>query len=201
MYGLVAQLGLVIVAIVIITTYIQPTFATIGEIQTQQFEFQNAIENATKLNNLLASLVAQVQSVAATDRARLERFMPDRIDEIEVLADLTSIAERSRVAMNQAAADVVAPYVSQLPATETAGAVVTSERTTDNKFYSQDFSMSVVGRYESLLDFLRNLEQSAYPLDVVDLSFTPNQEGSSLYTFTLTVRTYALTDGNMPVTR
>ncbi len=185
MYGLITQLGLLIVSGVIIVTVIQPTFAEIATTQDTIYEFEAAIDNTTEFNELLRSLVAQVNAFQTSDRQALERFLPDAIDEGQVLSDLKAISDRSQISLvSGTAAGEVGELAVRAP-------TAILEEDVAAQTYYQDYTLQLAGTYEAFQTFLRNLELNAYSLDVQALSFAPPVEGN-LYSFNLTVRAYSL---------
>jgi len=57
-YSTLTQIGLIIISVVIVFTYIKPTFAEIGTAQEELFEYNNAVVKAEEFNTRLRELLA-----------------------------------------------------------------------------------------------------------------------------------------------
>lgn len=154
-YGAFTQIAVAIIAIVIVFTYVRPTFTEIGEIQDKIAEFDAAIEKVSAVNNQLANLVSQVNSVSVEERQALLTFMPDHIDYVAIQRDIQSMAEASEVELM----DLAYSGFDIETATEEDGVLL-------QKPVVHEFQVNVQGEYGNVKQFLRNLEENDYPLHV-----------------------------------
>lgn len=190
MSGIFAQVGLLVVSVIIVVSYIQPTLTSIGSVQDEIYDFEEALNNATELNRLLSTLVAQVNAVPVANQRALERYMPDTVDSVAVLSDLEVMTLNNQLALLSASGENSEVTLSSRAAADPLADF--NPRSSINKsLVAQDFTLSLLGRYENFLAFLNTVENNVYPLDVVSLSFTPPTEGT-LYTYSLTLRTYSM---------
>lgn len=194
----------ILVAVGIFFTYVEPTFREIQLIQAETTEYADAAEHAAELQRRVAELKAERDAIPLSDLERLEALVPDRIDEVAFLVDLTALMQGHGLSLRdvQVGGDVPAGSAAAvargdrededdavaLPPEEggVAGAV-------NNQYSTLDIFFSASGSYEGLRGLLADLEESLTLLDVIRIEFMRPQEGPDVYA--LGVRLYGL---NMP---
>ncbi|MFT5832147.1 MAG: hypothetical protein ACI9SY_000530 [Candidatus Paceibacteria bacterium] len=165
--GIISQILLSGLTVAVVTFFIQPNFTEIGELQNEMQEFSLERERVSETNQLLASRVSELESIAVSDRDRLSTYLPMVLDEVAVLRDIEIIA-------NNAGVDYAGIIHS--------GEIVDSSEETrlsqsDKQIVGQGFSVTAIGNYNQLKDFLSMLEQNAYPLQVYSLKIDPLDGG------------------------
>ncbi len=192
----ITQVALIGISIVIIFSYIRPTFANIRVVQDEVYEYQNAALKAQEFNNLLQQLLARERGFTTDDKAALNRFLPAEIDQLAVMQDVATIVTNNNAqVVDLSAGDVVTPNadVSVEEASE--------EMLEINKFASQEFTLKFAGDYASLKGFLRSLESASYIIEVKNLKYGAvgeetgqfsSADTSTISEFELTLKVYAL---------
>lgn len=181
-YRTTVQILLIIVSVVIITTYIRPTFDEMRTTQDETKEYREALDNAAKFNQELQRLVNQANSFSATQRRALERYLPNNVDAIAVMRDIETIVENNRMALQSLTtneSDASRAFVSAQGQPEE----------TDTQPQATTFSVQVAGTYEQFKSLLQDFERNAYPLEAVSVHFSPGD--GSVYSFSLELETYA----------
>lgn len=189
---------LIILSLVIVFTYIKPTFESMQVKQEQAKEYQDALETAASFNDEVQRLLREVRSFEPENIRALERYVPDEIDSVAVMRDIDFLARQNSLALTSIATGGSAENGNERSAT-VQRAQIGGDTTLPNGTQSQStiprsqsFSLSVDGSYENLKNFLIDVERNAYPLAVADLSFGEPDEETGLFTFSLTLETYAL---------
>lgn len=181
--GLFAQIGMVVISIAIIITYVQPAFSAIGKVQDNISVYRGEREKVAQVNSQLNALIETQKSVSLVDQNRLLTYMPDpdNVDPIAIPRDLALIAVQAGVIYKEASFDGFnpAPPPGQNPK-------ISQEP------QSYQFSFSVEGTYSQLKNLFRLLEQNNYPLEVHDLTVEKIDGGFLSATMQLT--TYAYTN-------
>jgi hypothetical protein len=157
--GLISQIAVVGLAVAIVTLFIRPNFTEIGELQSEVQEFSIERERVTETNRVLASRVSELESIAVSDRDRLSTYLPVLLDEVAVLRDIEIIAKSAGV-------DYTGIKYSGEVVDSSAEARLSQS---DEQPVQQGFSVTAIGNYSQLKDFLSMLEQNAYPLQVYSL--------------------------------
>lgn len=161
----VTQIGMLILGVGIIFTYVKPTFAEIGTMQSAIAQYQEEQEKVNEVNAQLSSLVAKVNVITVSDMRALMTYMPDMVDHVAVSRDIFTIAEIAGVYLKDVSYDgeivaSAAPEAGpQLQPTEYA------------------FSTNISGTYDQVKYFLQLLEQNNYPLDIQEMSLVGTEIG------------------------
>jgi Tfp pilus assembly protein PilO len=198
-YKSITQITLFIISLVVIFTYIKPTFIAMRSTQDEIFQYTDAANKAGQLNQQLAELLTTEKSFSRTDLVSLESFLPSTIDAMSVMADISTVASQNGLSIDTVSAgELILPQEDIL---------FEGKRIESNGTVHIDFTANVTGTYESLKQTLHQLEQSRYLLEVVELSFgefleddtaveksADDKEGK--YTIVLRAYAYSLSDNN-----
>ena len=170
--------------------YIYPTYTNKVVPDLQQIaSYDSALTAASAFSQKEATLTTQQNAIAPADLARLNTYLPDGVDNIQLIVDLDALAAKSGVALSgftiQKNANDSAASVGNASSSPVASTFA-STNTTD----SLDLSVAATGTYDAFQTFLTTAEQSARPLDVTKLSLKYANTG--VYTYTIVFRIYWL---------
>lgn len=196
-YKAISQLVLIGVSLVIIFTFVKPTFVHISTVQDELFQYSDAVAKASEFNQLLNGLLATANSFSTRDMQALDVFLPSAIDEAQVMSDIEGIVQRYDVEMTSIESNELIVSVQAF----------TFEDDTmieEDELMHQDFEISILGSYGEFKLLLEGIESNAYLLEIVQLSFDVKDESTSglqsfvpdpsdvEYDFSLTLRVYSL---------
>lgn len=159
--GLFTQIGMVIVSVAIIITYVQPAFSELGTVQDSIGVYQSERKQVASVNAQLASLLSRLDSVSNTDQRKLLTYLPDSVDEISVQRDLLLISNESGVLYKNSSYSGSSDTKSKQSVNET-----------DLSPSAHSFNLSVVGTYGQLKNLFQLLGQNHYPLEVHGVTIT-----------------------------
>lgn len=174
---------LVIAAVGLFLGYIQPTFT--GDIASLKADITNydaALASAERFKQKEVALTAEQAQISPEGLARLDTFLPDSVDNVQLILDLNSLASRSGVQLSDF--DIAEDTSQAGPVTE--APALSGEPAYDHL----DLSVSAIGSYPALRTFLAGVEGSLRPLDVMEVKVTDSPTG--VYTYDLTFRLYWL---------
>ena len=178
--GLFVQLVLLASSVAIIFLFIQPRLDEVGTIQDETQIYIDEREDISDVNERLSELSSRIESVSFDDRMRLNTFLPDEIDFIQIIRDLYIISVKS------GSAYIGADYNADADTNERRGS-------RDDEVVLPDrhvFSLQVSGGYENIKDLVAALENNDYPLEVAELTIT-KQDETDLLDANLTLHTYS----------
>lgn len=183
-----------VLSVAIIIAYIQPALSKIAVTQQEVATYDEIIEKAAELNAALNSLVQTEATFRNSDVNALEIFLPAVLDELQVMADIANIATLSGVNLSSLAAPGTEGNATRGEVVVDGQVVIDTVRTN-----THDFQVEVSGQYENFKNFLVNLNQNKYVLDVSLLEFggseTSDSESGALaagtYSLTLQAHTYS----------
>jgi len=162
------HVAMIAISIGIIFTFVEPTFGQIGKLQDDIVVYQVEQQKVSSVNNQLMALVNVLNNVAPDDQRRLLTYMPDEVDTINVVRDLSLISEEAGVTYISAefiGADVLADQREVV------------EESTYAKPREYTFNLTIEGTYSQVKNLFTLLEQNNYPIEVQTLSVQKKDGG------------------------
>ncbi len=158
----------------------------ITELRSEKLALARALRDADKLKERAAELNEKVKSIPADQIKRLDDFLPDSVDDLQLVVDINNIASRSEMKIG----DVELGGKNERRRTgdtEVEGAVLPEVATVPVTF-------TVTGSYANFKAFLTDIAQSLRILEVKEIEFASVGEGSTDtgYRYQVTVETYWL---------
>lgn len=193
-------LVLIIIAGCIGYFYIYPTFT--GEITNDQQQIQSydsALAAAAAFTQKENQLVGEENAIDPASLSRLEEYMPDGVDNIQLIVDMDALAAKYGISLSQFSIQNNSSSGSASSTTNSiTGATVTSSVPTsgaatlpsNSSTDSLDLSVNATGTYAQFTAFLTAAEQSLRPLDITKIVLTSS--GTGVYTYAITFRIYWL---------
>lgn len=185
-----------LVVIGIFVGYIHPTYTKdIAGLNADIENYDRAHEAATDYLAKQAEIAEKRSALTDQDVERLKAFLPDGVDNVQLIVDITSLAAKSNVILSDidvkaaggSAAPSRAPVDTGVSTPERSSAIAL---TGQGPIDSVDLSLKFSATYEHLVTFLSAIESSLRPLDVIGLAVQTNEQG--VQTVTMTVRVYWL---------
>ena len=170
--------ALLLIAIGIFLGYVRPTYAgPIAALRMQVAQYNAAHDAADKYNTREAELAADRNKLSPDALTRLTTFLPDGVDNVRMILDLTALAARSGVGLSGF--------------TISGGGQSSDSGLQNNSLVdSVDLSVTATGTYSAFRTFLTGIETSLRPMDVMDLKVKASATG--VYTYAMTLRIYWL---------
>lgn len=182
MKGIFPILALV-VAGVAFSFYIDPTYTEIQTLRAEEATLSAALTRALELQATRDQLLSRYNTFNPEDLARLEKLLPDHVDNVRLALDMDSLAASYGMRIRNVS---IEKQDEKKSATRKAQTVGPDERT----YESMALSFTVTGQYDTFRTFLTDLEHSLRLVNVEQLSFSATESG--LYDFSITLRTYWL---------
>ncbi len=181
MKNIIASL-LILASIGIFFGLIKPAYGNVLSLQSQIKTYDDALSQGNILQAKISADKQQLASFSQSDVDRLNKLIPDTIDNVKLIIDIKNIALQSGM------------LLKSINVSDTKDAVDQSGNPTSNNPFgiqSVDLSFVVTSSYPNFVLFLQRLEQSLRLVDVRSVSFTPT-DTSNVYDFSVTLRTYWL---------
>lgn len=191
-----------IFAVALFLLYVKPTYSgPIHQTRAQIQSFDNALAAAQRFQQKEAQLTQARTQISPDSLDRLKEFLPDGVDNVQLILDMDALAARSGVTLSdfsiegegsddaaQNGAAAASPDAGIMPGEPLVGAdgVLTSSSPID----SLNLTFNATGTYDAFRTFLSGMENSLRPLDVMDVSVDESDTG--VYTYAVTVRIYWL---------
>ena len=166
-FSFLTQIGMVVVAVVIVIMYIQPKITSIRQIQDLTNQYETETLNVSQVNESLKSKIIAIEAINPQDTQALARFLPDRVDDIAVQKDISLMLESQSITLydigykgstadKQASEDAINEYNSAV------------------EYY---FSATFESTYAQLKNILSLFESNDYQLQVSNLKISESAQG------------------------
>ena len=163
--------------------YVNPTYTgAISDLRIEIGNLDRALTAAANYRFRENELAEARNRIRAEDLARLTAFLPDGVDNVQLILDLDALAARSGIRLS--GFDI---GERNLPASGSGYTVVLG---TEGPTESLKLSVTAVGSYEGFNSFLAAAERSLRPLDLVELTIKDSPTGA--YSFDMAFRIYWL---------
>lgn len=191
--------------------YTKPTYDSSQEIRANIAQNDAALDKAAELQKLRQTLLSRFNTFDPTDLDRLQKLLPDHVDNVRLILDLDKLAERGGLALQNV--DVSSAQKQTAKSQTALGAIGASNQ----KYDSLTLTFSTIATYTDFVRFLSSLESSLRIVDLVSLTIAPATGGAAvvtsatnafpttnarnvvpvrqtepLYTYNITLRTYWL---------
>jgi len=188
MYRLIPVLML-LGAIGLFLGYVQPAYTVeLAALSNEIKDYDAGLAAAKQFKEKEIELMKQQSTIPSDQLARLNSFLPDSVDNVQLILDLNSLAARSGVQLSDFEVAGGGEGISE------DGALAPAENATPfdsgEPVESIELSLSASGTYAAFRTFLDGVESSLRPLDVVELSLQDSQSG--IYTYDIALRLYWL---------
>jgi len=168
--------------------YTQPAYDNVQVLKGRIAQYDQALDKAAELQQLKQSLLSRFNAFRPEDLDRLQKLLPDHVDNVRLILDLDNLAARHDMALQNV---VISEPASESGGTTVIGSIGAGHR----RFDSLTLKFTTRGSYEDFSAFLSDLEASLRIVNVVSLSLTresTNATGSLTYRYDITIRTYWL---------
>lgn len=190
--------------------YTKPTYDSSQEIRASIAQNDAALDKAAELQKLRQTLLSRFNTFNTSDIDRLQKLLPDHVDNVRLILDLDKLAERHGLALQNV--DVSSVQKQTVKSQTALGAIGASNQ----KYDSLTLTFSTVATYSDFVTFLTSLESSLRIVDLVSLTIAPaggnaavvrsatnpfptaavtpvsSRSSEPFYTYNMTLRTYWL---------
>lgn len=169
----------VLIAAGIFFGYVDPTYQRIKVLQEEASQFDQALTRSKELQQVRDQLLSRYNVIPQNNITRLEKMLPDNVDNVRLILDLDTIAARYGMRIRNTELNTGDTRAAR-------GQVGDS----DTDIQSVVMRFSVSGSYDTIRSFLEDLERSLRLVDITNISFSSGQTG--VYDVAVSIRTYWL---------
>jgi hypothetical protein len=160
-------------------SFVESDYTTYGvkQLQTERDLYSNTATNSNEVTAKRDSLTKKQISILSTDQEKLSKLLPDNIDNVKLILEVSDIAEKRSLTIRNISLG------GDTKKTEEIGP--------DNSaFGTVSLRFNVISTYPNFLEFLNDLESNLRLVDVKDISFNSTDNG--FYEFSFSLNTYWL---------
>jgi Tfp pilus assembly protein PilO len=188
---------LIVLAVGIYATYTRGVWADASAVKSVNDSYSSAIDNAQKLISVRDQVLKSYNNISADDRDRIDKMVPDTVDNIRLIIDLNSVALQHGFSLKNITAAAksdssgTSPSAQGAPAspdlsTSAADSLSIATPTLD----TVTVSFNVTAPYQQFISFMQDLEASLRVMDLTHLTVSANDTGT--YDFGVQLTTYWL---------
>lgn len=182
MMRILIPIVLTAVAIGGFVVYTHPTYTQIQALRVEQAAYDEALNRSREVQEVRNKLISRYNTFAPDDLRRLERLLPDHVDNIRLIIDIDTIAARYNLRIRN-----VELAGTKDGREERSGLAVGAS---GDPIGVVQVGFSVAARYEDFMRFMQDLERSLRIVDVTGVSFTVGD--GDLQEYSIALRTYWL---------
>lgn len=177
------------VAIGIFFMYTQPTYDGTRAIQAEVDQYNQALNKAAELQQVKQALLSRYNAFNPEDLSRLQKLLPDHVDNVRLVLDLDRLAGTHGMALQSV---VISTPKSESNEDSAVNAIGSGR----DKYDSLTLRFSTRASYPAFIAFLEDIESSLRIVDLVSLSLAPDTTtifaSEPMYRYDITLRTYWL---------
>ena len=185
---------LLVLAIGVYFTFTQAKLAEVNAVRVVNQEYVSALDNADELVKVRDAVQNQYKNIAETDRTKLDKMLPNTVDNIRLTIDMDNLARTQGMAIKNLKA--IASSATQKQGSAAPSAIPTGNASVQNgtiptpTLDTVTISFGVTATYQQFIDYLKALESNLRIMDLTHLSVTANANGT--YDYGVELKTYWL---------
>ncbi len=184
---------IIIVSFLSFLFFVKPKYVELKALEKKKQQLEEVSVNARRLQELRDSLLEKQKSFSKVDLNRLERLLPDSVDNVKLIIELQNIASRYGLSI-QSANSEKDDNNSKLSSKKKFSKKVDFD-VTSKDYGTLTLNFTIKGGYQSFLSFLKDIEDNIRITDVKKLEISiGNSEEADDYQFDIALDTYWLKD-------
>jgi hypothetical protein len=173
---------------------VDPLYKDVVALRSDMATYNVALEHSTTLQKTRDSLLATYKDIKKEDRERLDRFLPNTVNNIKFILEVEQLANVHDMPIKNI------KFEAQKEGDVTSKGVVTaSDPTSSLPFGIFPIEFTTEGTYDAFVSFLKDLEHNLRLVDIRSVQFNvpapsakPGDGSDKIYTYALKVQTYWL---------
>ena len=172
---------LIILAVIMFLSFVDPTYKEIKVLAAENEEFDEALDRSRELQSVRDDLLSKYNTFSTENLNKIEKLLPDNVDNVRLILDLDGIASQYGIVIKGLT------ILGDNSSNESGDVVIAT-----TNLGEIELSFNVDASYEDFKRFMKDLEQSLRIVDMKKLTITPKIQGEDLFGFGLNIKTYWL---------
>lgn len=178
---------------------IDKEYKEVQALQAEVAENNKTLDIAAKLSARHKELKEKFNQISQDERTRLEKLLPDTVDNVRLIIDINNVAEKVGIVIRDISIDANDGGDTKAGTIRTQGSTFDDVIGDDAIRYADTsklgvitFSFSVSAKYEVFLEFLKQLENSLRIVDIRNIEINRGSSEGMIYDYKVTMDTYWL---------
>lgn len=171
-----------------------PIYQQIPILRAEVDSYNEALNNSKALENERDKLTSKFNSINKEDLDKLEKLLPDNIDNIRLILEIEKIASPYGMVLKDVKYNAEESVEAKPTNAKQAGSATKPANNKDYKVLNMEFSVS--GTYNNFINFTKDLESNLRIVDISSISFSSEVDSktnpSGLYKYNFKIKTYWL---------
>ncbi len=172
-----------------------PLYEEITVLKADADSYDAALNNSKALENERDKLTSKYNSIDKEDISKLQKLLPDNIDNIRLILEIEKIASPYGMALKDVKYNAdESDKVNTTLSSGVQGGVSEGALARDYRILNMEFS--VTGNYNNFINFTKDLESNLRIIDISSVAFAANPDfklgPAGIYTYKFNIKTYWL---------
>lgn len=195
---IIIPLSFILIAVGLFFLAIDPMFGEVKKLRFEVNAYKTALNSSSELQEIRDSLVEEYKNVKKEDKDRLLHFLPDSIDNIDLILEIERLANLNGMPVKNFVFNIEDLNQKAFVDDEDGGSLLDSNSRDNLPYGVFPIEFTLQGRYNSFLSFLKELESNLRLIDIrsVSLKIPEKTNDSTIdqnsYDYSLKVETYWL---------
>ena len=165
---------LIVISVALFFTVTNPMYSSIADSQAQLTSYNTALDTSKTLESQRDALTAKYNSFDPNNLAKLEKLLPDNVNNIRLILEIEQIASPYGMALSDVKYDSTN---STSVTTGTTGGAAAVQGGSPAKKQSSDYGIfnlefSITGTYDNFINFTKDLQSNLRIVDISSISFS-----------------------------
>lgn len=179
-----------IVSVGLYFTYITKALGDVQALKAEDAGYDQLLASAKKIRDRRAELTEQYKQLDANGLKKVQKMIPDHIDNVRLLIDIDNIASAHGLHIRDFSFSNDTSGASA-SANNTSGDATNAPESATHAYNTAVMSFQVTASYDSMLAFLKDLERSLRIIDIAKIEMRQADQGGG-YSYSITLHTYWL---------
>lgn len=189
---------LILIAVSVFFVFTNPMMNSISELNNRAASYNDALGNSKMLENERDKLTAKYNSIDPENLNKLEKFLPENVDNIRLILEIEQIAAPYGMTLSNVKYNTVEKSAKEGEQGALFQGGFGNQVQKDYGVFDLEFSTK--GSYNNFINFTRDLENNLRIMDISSVKFSSASSGavgtkvlsSDSYQYDFTIKTYWL---------
>lgn len=187
---------LIVVAVATFFMFTAPIFNEIPALRAEVDSYNEALNNSKALENERDKLTSKYNSIDKENLARLEKLLPDNIDNIRLILEIEKIASPYGMVLRDIKYSAEEPELGAVIGGNTSPGAEAARIAMQRGYKVLNMEFSVTGTYDKFLSFTRDLQSNLRIVDIASVAFSSEVDTKTnptgAYKYNFGIKTYWL---------
>ena len=181
---------LIVLAVGIYFTFTRAKIDELQAIRQVNAQYEQALKNSEKLVKVRDTVRDNYNKISQDDQERLEKILPDNVDNVRLIIDVSGVAARHGIVMKNV--KTTTPKDASEPVADAGMGQggMGSQIPSQNTYSTVTLSFDVTSNYQNFLNFLKDIEASLRIIEISKITIKSNDTG--VYDYSVEIKTFWL---------